>query len=403
MLYTYVSFAVVILSTVALLIIFHQKNLRDFRYHLGILISSVLACAGSLFFPKLISVFTVNMAIQFVVSLFVTILLYILLIFFVLILLFFLIPKQKIDDITEKWEERKAARNAAKALKRQIVNTENSEPNDELLEQAQDTQCSETTPQLQENTAPEIKPEEEEPQKQDEDMIQTEVDQPNISQTPDELETIEESLPDERNTTVLLEDEALSDEEQSKISSQMQEPERVLENDVYPENDEGPDAFEQKSSDTVPQDDQQQEITEKDDLLDEAAVSLADSLVNNKNIEKNVDTSDIIDKMRVDMSPEPAVDISQLNELSLHETIEKAFLLKQKGDEMEAAVLYTSALDKMPDDETAFWIVLDICVIYKNAGKADLAEDILLTYIEEFENLMSETVKDQILQSLYEN
>ena len=62
----------------------------------------------------------------------------------------------------------------------------------------------------------------------------------------------------------------------------MQEPERVLENDVYPENDEGPDAFEQKSSDTVPQDDQQQEITEKDDLLDEAAVSLADSLVNNK-------------------------------------------------------------------------------------------------------------------------
>jgi hypothetical protein len=403
MLYTYVSFAVVILSTVALLIIFHQKNLRDFRYHLGILISSVLACAGSLFFPKLISVFTVNMAIQFVVSLFVTILLYILLIFFILILLFFLIPKQKIDDITEKWEERKAARNAAKALKRQIVNTENSEPNDELLEQAQDTQCSETTPQLQENTAPEIKPEEEEPQKQDEDMIQTEVDQPNISQTPDELETIEESLPDERNTTVLLEDEALSDEEQSKISSQMQEPERVLENDVYPENDEGPDAFEQKSSDTVPQDDQQQEITEKDDLLDEAAVSLADSLVNNKNIEKNVDTSDIIDKMRVDMSPEPAVDISQLNELSLHETIEKAFLLKQKGDEMEAAVLYTSALDKMPDDETAFWIVLDICVIYKNAGKADLAEDILLTYIEEFENLMSETVKDQILQSLYEN
>ena len=403
MLYTYVSFAVVILSTVALLIIFHQKNLRDFRYHLGILISSVLACAGSLFFPKLISVFTVNMAIQFVVSLFVTILLYILLIFFVLILLFFLIPKQKIDDITEKWEERKAARNAAKALKRQIVNTENSEPNDELLEQAQDTQCSETTPQLQENTAPEIKPEEEEPQKQDEDMIQTEVDQFNISQTPDELETIEESLPDERNTTVLLEAKAISDEEQSKISSQMQEPERVLENDVYPENDEGPDAFEQKSSDTVPQDDQQQEITEKDDLLDEAAVSLADSLVNNKNIEKNVDTSDIIDKMRVDMSPEPAVDISQLNELSLHETIEKAFLLKQKGDEMEAAVLYTSALDKMPDDETAFWIVLDICVIYKNAGKADLAEDILLTYIEEFENLMSETVKDQILQSLYEN
>ena len=90
MLYTYVSFAVVILSTVALLIIFHQKNLRDFRYHLGILISSVLACAGSLFFPKLISVFTVNMAIQFVVSLFVKILLYILLIFFVLILLFFL-------------------------------------------------------------------------------------------------------------------------------------------------------------------------------------------------------------------------------------------------------------------------------------------------------------------------
>ena len=119
--------------------------------------------------------------------------------------------------ISQKNGRSERLREMPKALKRQIVNTENSEPNDELLEQAQDTQCSETTPQLQENTAPEIKPEEEEPQKQDEDMIQTEVDQPNISQTPDELETIEESLPDERNTTVLLEDEALSTKNKARF------------------------------------------------------------------------------------------------------------------------------------------------------------------------------------------
>ena len=59
------------------------------------------------------------------------------------------------------------------------------------------------------------------------------------------------------------------------------------------------------------------------------------------------------------------------------------------------------ALNRNPDDEAAFWIVLDICSIYKNSGQTELAEDILLTYIDEFEHIMSEEVKDQILQSLY--
>ena len=58
------------------------------------------------------------------------------------------------------------------------------------------------------------------------------------------------------------------------------------------------------------------------------------------------------------------------------------------------------ALDKKPDNEVVFWIVVDICVIYKNAGQTELAQDILKTYIDEYESIMSNDVKELILQNL---
>lgn len=63
--------------------------------------------------------------------------------------------------------------------------------------------------------------------------------------------------------------------------------------------------------------------------------------------------------------------------------------------------MYINALDMKPDTEVAFWIVLDICVIYKNFGRTELATDILQAYVNEYDNLLSNEVKEQIMQSLY--
>jgi len=67
---------------------------------------------------------------------------------------------------------------------------------------------------------------------------------------------------------------------------------------------------------------------------------------------------------------------------------------------LEAASLFIKALEMKPDNEAAFWIVLDICTIYKNIGQAELAKSILQSYMDEFGLLMSEEVKQQILQGL---
>jgi hypothetical protein len=136
-------------------------------------------------------------------------------------------------------------------------------------------------------------------------------------------------------------------------------------------------------------------------IFNQSTVALERTFGYDVSIEKNVDTPDIIDKMGVDKTPIENVPYLDSNGLSLNEIIDKAFILKQNGREVEAASLYIEALDMKPDNEAAFWIILDICSIYKSAGQTELAEDILLTYIDEFEHLMSEEVKDQILQGLY--
>lgn len=118
-----------------------------------------------------------------------------------------------------------------------------------------------------------------------------------------------------------------------------------------------------------------------------------------ENTEKNVDTSDIIDKMGLDTISD-FIELSS-DRLSIDEVLDRAFLLKQEGKELEAASLFINALDMKPDTEVAFWIVLDICVIYKNFGQSELAADILQAYMNEYNDLMSDEVKEQILQSLY--
>lgn len=86
--------------------------------------------------------------------------------------------------------------------------------------------------------------------------------------------------------------------------------------------------------------------------------------------------------------------------MTIEECIDEAFRLKQTGD-FEGAILYFMyALDKKPQRELTFWIILDICVMYKSLGQQDLALEILNGYYEAYGDTMDVRLRDEIIRNL---
>lgn len=359
-LYMYISMAVVLLSTVSLFIIFQRKNLKDLRYRIGLVLCAVLACTGSLLFPGLTAVFSANLALRFFIVFFLSIFIYILALFIVLILVFQFVSKEKMDNLVQKWEEKKQNRKNVSEMKLKRIEAQTTQSEFNSLSGQQQSASTEFSIQP---VGPEA-------------SVDAAVQQDPVV-----------PIKSDANGEVIM-------EATRQVGSV---PAAAMESQV---------ALEQFSSGDQPDgmagSDQVTEAEESDDLVNNPIGSSAISQDNIESSEKIVDTSDIIDKMGIDAVTDSVHPVPDQQDNSLAEMIKKAFLLKQQGDVMEAAVLYMTALDQKPDNDTAFWIVLDICAIYKTTGHADLAEDILLTYMDAFEHLMSEEVKDQILQSLYE-
>ena len=140
------------------------------------------------------------------------------------------------------------------------------------------------------------------------------------------------------------------------------------------------------------------------------------------NLEKSVDSAENIDKMRLetlqqdDLTPDGNLPQNEENstidttegqnaavqaadaagELSLEDCVDEAFRLKGQGD-CEGAILYFMyALDRKPDSELAFWIVLDICVLYRSIGQVDFAKDMLSTYFNTYNGFMDDQVRNEI-------
>ncbi|WP_010251428.1 tetratricopeptide repeat protein [Acetivibrio cellulolyticus] len=81
---------------------------------------------------------------------------------------------------------------------------------------------------------------------------------------------------------------------------------------------------------------------------------------------------------------------------SVDESIDEAFGLKEKGDFEGAILSFFYALDNGPSDDVVFWIVLDICVLYKQLGQVELAREVLESYISQFGEIMDEAVRHEI-------
>ncbi|MCX7748181.1 MAG: hypothetical protein N2645_15045 [Clostridia bacterium] len=80
--------------------------------------------------------------------------------------------------------------------------------------------------------------------------------------------------------------------------------------------------------------------------------------------------------------------------------INEAFALKESGKYDEAIISYMYALDQKPDDNLVFWVILDICVLYKQLGQVEFAKEILNSYVTSFGSVMDAAVKQEIEKNL---
>jgi tetratricopeptide (TPR) repeat protein len=115
---------------------------------------------------------------------------------------------------------------------------------------------------------------------------------------------------------------------------------------------------------------------------------------NENNSEISVDTGENIDKMGIENN------VHDSDFMTIDECIEEAFRLKAQGDLESAIIYFMYALDRNPAQELVFWIVLDICVMYKSLGQVELAFDILNSCHDSFGNIMDEAVRKEIEENL---
>jgi hypothetical protein len=80
--------------------------------------------------------------------------------------------------------------------------------------------------------------------------------------------------------------------------------------------------------------------------------------------------------------------------------VDEAFRLKELGDLEGAILYYMYALDRKPVKDLVFWIVLDICVLYKSLGQIDFAHEILSSYVGDYSDMMEVSVREEIERNL---
>lgn len=102
------------------------------------------------------------------------------------------------------------------------------------------------------------------------------------------------------------------------------------------------------------------------------------------NVEKSVDSGLLTDKMG----------------LGSDNYILTAFEQKQAGDYEGAILYYLFALDNDPAIEDVFWILLDICALYKELRQPDMAKEMLDNYSSKYEDIINEDIRDQIISNL---
>lgn len=78
----------------------------------------------------------------------------------------------------------------------------------------------------------------------------------------------------------------------------------------------------------------------------------------------------------------------------------KAFKCKESGKKAQAIEYYIDALQYNPDKGMIFWIVLDVCTLYKQLGLNDLAVAILEGTVAQYGDIIRPEIKVEIMNNL---
>jgi len=105
--------------------------------------------------------------------------------------------------------------------------------------------------------------------------------------------------------------------------------------------------------------------------------------------------NDIIDIIEYSEEIAESESIIDANSLVL-----KAFESKDADRKEEAIECYMEALQNEPDNEMIFWIVLDVCALYKQLGLSELAKNILEGLVSEYGTAIQPEVKMEIMNYL---
>ena len=91
------------------------------------------------------------------------------------------------------------------------------------------------------------------------------------------------------------------------------------------------------------------------------------------------------------------IDVKQLD---LNSCVLKAMDYKDAGRKPEAIEYYMAALEKGPKGDMVFWIVLDICALYKQLGLSILAQSILEGLTSKYGDAIAPEVRAEIMNNL---
>ncbi|MFZ5990029.1 MAG: hypothetical protein ACOYWZ_23275 [Bacillota bacterium] len=136
------------------------------------------------------------------------------------------------------------------------------------------------------------------------------------------------------------------------------------------------------------------------DSFDDKFVNISSEAVEEIAVIAEVSTDLLSDDIELAEQNEEISGLNTDKDMDIIDCIDEAFRLKESGDPEGAILNYFYALDKQPENDIVFWLILDICVLYKELGQVELAKDILESYVSEYGDVMDEAVRFEIERNL---
>lgn len=396
--YAITATCVVAASSVIVFLIFYRIKVLNFRTLLSVTLASLITALG---LPVLFSLVSSGMDGSFdsaspSVTLLITVAAYLLIVVILSLVISFIIngagTKKKKQDASESGDPDKASAEADNYLEQIFVNfigehEQGSAESDSVPLQTVETDVTGQSAAFQAGS-------------EEEAAAAQEV---QVTAAADAFNEILAAEMTKENAAVNLTDEDTSagvSEEDTSV--EMPEEDIVVE---MPEEHTSAEMSVEDNADSIPEMAIEDSVTapeppaEADDTIitaDDGVLANIDenAAVMGNNLEISVDSNENIDKMGIENI------VHNRNSLTIEDCINEAFRLKGAGDFESAILHHMYALDRKPNKELTFWIILDICVMYKSLGQQELALDILNSYYETYGDTMDIAVKEEIRKNL---